>query len=161
MGIYIFVGLVALVIGGVLTSVLGSTLPILIAVGFIVALVVWALSSDYPKFNAAFSLIACGVGAFLLSSGNTVMWFVILGIVGYLKTSRLWEGCAVYDYVTFDEKIYEFFDDGATLFLQVTGTLLCIGFYMLIGAPAVTNPILAILPIGFLLYRAIRVFMAA
>ena len=162
MGIYIFVSVVALIIGGVLTGILGATLPILIAIGFVVALIVWALSSDYPKFNAAFSLVACGVGAALLiSNGNSVMWLVILALIGYLKTSRLWEGCAVYDYVTIDEKIYEFFDDGATTFLQVTGTILCIAFWVVIGSPALEFPAMVILPLGFLLYRTVRVFMAA
>lgn len=97
----------------------------------------------------------------LISSGNSVMWLVILGLIGYLKTSHLWVGCAVYDYVTIDKKIYQFFDEGTTTFLQVTGTILCIAFWVVIGVPTLELPAMVILLLGFLLYRTVRVFMAA
>lgn len=159
---FAFVIIVALIIGVALWSFLGTIVPFYIALAFIGTLIIWTISDAHPKFNAFVTFLAGLIGAIAVQSiGVNWIWICILGWIGYVKTHRVWGEVAFYDYVTFDEKIYQFFDEAGTDAVHIGATVLSIAFYILLGSLAYSGPALAFVVPAFLLYRMLRVFRAA
>lgn len=152
----------ALIIGGALWAFLGTAVPFYIALAFIGTLIIWTISDAHPKFNAFVTFVAGLIGAIVVQSiGVNWIWICILGWIGYVKTHRVWGEVAYYDYITIDEKIYQFFDEAGTDAVHIFATLLSIAFYVILGALAYNAPALAFIVPAFLFYRMIRVFCAA
>ncbi|MBE6555886.1 MAG: hypothetical protein E7663_06670 [Ruminococcaceae bacterium] len=162
MGIIVFVCIVGLVIGGVLTAALDTAIPIVIALCFVGTLIVWSLSDDHPQFNAIVAVIVSLVNAIVfIKTGTAWLYFLLLAWIGYIKTHRVWSDFVAYDYFTIDETIYQWFDDAGTTAVHIMATVLSIAFYMILGALALEIKAVAFLPVAFLLYRAIRVCQAS
>ncbi|MBE6605397.1 MAG: hypothetical protein E7639_06845 [Ruminococcaceae bacterium] len=158
----IFFCVVALAIGGILSGIFHASVPIIIALVYVGTFIVWSISDDHPKFNAFITFVVGLVNAIVfISTGKVWLFFLLLAWIGYVKTHRVWGEYAYYDYVTIDEKIYAFFDDSTTTTVHVIATLLSIGFYCVLGFAALSAPSLAFIPVVWLGYRTIRVFMAA
>ena len=154
--------LAALPIGGALWAILHTVLPFHIALTVTGTLLFWAISDTHPKLNALVTFLVGLAGALLVqNSGPCWMWSAILAWIGFMKTHGVWGEVAYFNYKTFDEKIYRFFEEDGTDGTHLVATMLSMGLYLLAGVLVFAWAPLAFLVVGFLFYRMIRVFISA
>lgn len=152
----------ALPVGGILWACLHTPLPFYIALALTFTLLVWAISDSHPKLNAFITFGIGLAGAVLVQkTGPHWMWPALLSWIGYMKTHGVWGEVAYFNYKTPDEKIYRFFEEDGTDGTHLVATMLSVGLYLLAGTLVYIWLPLAFLIAAFLLYRMIRVFIAA
>ena len=160
MAFLIFIGILAVIAGIILWTVLESAVPFVIG---LCVLIMFIVGTNTRLYALTMALGALAIAIYYVTGGAFWVYLLVITLIGFMKGMKffgardsfweVWE-----EDETFDEKLYRLvYNEDASEFLLMLLCVPCTLFFVLLGLLARVADWLAFVPAAFLLYRFIRV----